>query len=92
MIKIKNLLQSCVSFCIHGHLKKRTLQIQMTTIKESFHLHTIFYHLARATIGNLDDNQASMKIIPNIIEVFTSKFWVHHTQHRHLFMVWEFAF
>jgi hypothetical protein len=90
MVHIKNLLQDCVSFGIHGHFKKRTLQIQIMIIKESFHPRLIFRHLARATIGNLDDNQASMKIIPNIIKVFTPKF--SHTQHKHLFMVWEFAF
>jgi hypothetical protein len=92
MVHIKNLLQDCVFFCIHGHLKKRTLQIQIMTIKESFHPHPIFYQLPRATIGNLDDNQTSVKIIPNIIKVFTSKCLVHHTQHKHLFVVWEFAF
>jgi hypothetical protein len=56
MVHIINLLQDCVSFYIHGHFKKRTLQIQIMTIKENFHPRPIFYHLPRATIGNLDDN------------------------------------
>jgi hypothetical protein len=35
----------------------------MMTIKESFHLHPIFFDLVKATIDNFYDNQAWVKII-----------------------------
>jgi hypothetical protein len=31
-------------------------------------------HLAKVAIGSLDDNQALMEIIPNIIKVLAQKF------------------
>jgi hypothetical protein len=49
-------------------------------LKESFQLYPIISHLVKVAIGNLDDNQTLMEIIPNIIRVSSPKVWVDHTQ------------
>jgi len=57
--------------CNHYQLFKKTLCIQKLTTKESFHPHPIFSNLAKATIGNFDNDQALMKIITSIIKILS---------------------